>query len=237
MVLVTVYQDDVEATTISRTEPNTPSDASLRSIVAYAHRIGLNMSQAAARPAQRSDALARPDRPRLHRRRVDGLVCRLRRADRALRRARGRHALRAVQRRLRARLDVGHAAAWRQIVADVRAVYHGKITYADDQITIAPHAVSWWDAVDLIGQDRLSDSERPDASHGRPARGGLGTLRPSPAPAAALRQAVIFTKIGIRSIVGAARAPWDWQVWARSIWSARRAGTRRRSRPSPPATG
>jgi hypothetical protein len=48
---------------------------------------------------------------------------------------------------------VGHEAAWRQVSADVRAVYKDKLTYADDQITTDARAVTWWDAVDLIGQD------------------------------------------------------------------------------------
>jgi hypothetical protein len=41
---------------------------------------------------------------------------------------------------------VGHEAAWRQVIADVRAVYKGKLTYADGQITADPRAVTWWDA-------------------------------------------------------------------------------------------
>jgi len=43
MVLVTVYQNDIDATTISRTGQETPTDASLRSIIAYAHGLGLKV--------------------------------------------------------------------------------------------------------------------------------------------------------------------------------------------------
>ncbi|MGZ7046253.1 MAG: glycoside hydrolase family 113, partial [Candidatus Aminicenantales bacterium] len=45
-----------------------------------------------------------------------------------------------------------HAGEWRRIVADVRALYAGPLTYADNQIESDPNAVAWWDAVDFIGQ-------------------------------------------------------------------------------------
>ena len=95
----------------------------------------------------------------------------------------------------------------------MRAVYGGKLTYADDQITTAPGAVTWWDAVDLIGQDAyptLSTRLHPtvaqlEAGWSRYDRLLLRLHRRVGKP-------VIFTEIGVRSIAGAARAPWDWQV-------------------------
>ena len=29
----------------------------------------------------------------------------------------------------------------------------GRLTYADNQVEYAPDAITWWDAVDFIGQD------------------------------------------------------------------------------------
>jgi len=46
-----------------------------------------------------------------------------------------------------------HAAEWRQIVAAVKGVYAGPLTYADNQVEYNPNGVTWWDAVDFIGQD------------------------------------------------------------------------------------
>ena len=46
-----------------------------------------------------------------------------------------------------------HAVQWREIVAAVREVYAGPLTYADNQVEWDPEAVTWWDAVDFIGQD------------------------------------------------------------------------------------
>ena len=46
-----------------------------------------------------------------------------------------------------------HAVEWREIVAAVRGVYSGPLTYADNQVETILDAVTWWDAVDYIGQD------------------------------------------------------------------------------------
>ncbi len=214
MVLVTVYQDDAESTSISRTEPNTPTDASLESIIAYAHRIGLKVM---LKP--QLDLLNDPS----HWRGQIGLdftddqwtAWFASYDEQIVHYATLAAATGCEQFSVGCELDssVGHEAAWRQVIADVRAVYAGKLTYADDQITTAPGAVTWWDAVDLIGQDAyptLSSHLHPtvaqlEAGWSRYDRLLLRLHRRVGKP-------VIFTEIGIRSIAGAARAPWDWQV-------------------------
>ena len=214
MVLVTVYQNDINATTISRTEPDTPTDASLRGIIAYAHRLGLKVM---LKP--QLDLLSDPSHwrgeigPNFSD--ADWATWFAAYDEQITHYATLAAGAKCEQFSVGCELDstVGHAAAWRQTIADVRAVYQGKLTYADDQISTDPQAVTWWGAVDLIGQDAyptLSTRLHPTvtqlwAGWSRYYRLLLRLHRRYDKP-------VIFTEIGIRSIVGAARAPWDWQV-------------------------
>ena len=214
MVLVTVYQNDINATTISRTEPNTPTDASLRSIIAYAHHIGLKVM---LKP--QLDLLNDPS----HWRGqigpgftdADWATWFAAYDEQITHYATLAAGAKCEQFSVGCELDstVGHEAAWRQVIADVRAVYKGKLTYADDQITTDPQAVTWWDAVDLIGQDAyptLSTRLHPTVAQLR--TGWNVYYRPLLRLHRRYDKPVIFTEIGIRSITGAARAPWDWQV-------------------------
>ena len=105
-----------------------------------------------------------------------------------------------------------HAAEWREIVAAVRAVYGGPLTYADNQVEYAPDAVTWWDAVDFIGQDayptltRIVEPTADDLLAGWVSfRAKLQSL------AERWGKSLILTEIGCRSIHGGAQNPWDWQ--------------------------
>ena len=104
------------------------------------------------------------------------------------------------------------ARVQREIVAAVKSVYAGPLTYADNQVEDAPDAVTWWDAVDYIGQDAyptLTQVERPsvdDLQKGWTAfRDKLQRLSEK------WDRPVILTEIGCRSILGGAQNPWDWQ--------------------------
>ena len=214
MVLVTVYQDDVDSTTITRTEPNTPTDASLTSIIAYAHHLGLKVM---LKP--HVDLLNDPS----HWRGqigpdftdADWTAWFAAYDEQIVHYATLAAATKCEQFSVGCELDstVGHAAAWRQVIADVRAVYHGKITYADDQASSDPGAVTWWDAVDLIGQDAYPTlSTRLHPTVAQLERGWSSYYKPLLRLHRRYHKPVILTEIGIRSISGAAPAPWDWQV-------------------------
>ncbi len=207
MVLVTVYQDDIEATTISRTEPNTPIDASLRSIIGYAHHIGLKVM---LKP--QLDLLNDPThwRGQIGPDFTDAewTAWFASYDEQIVHYAQLAAATHCEQFSVGCELDstVGHEAAWRQVIADVRAVYHGKITYADDQITTAPRAVAWWDAVDLIGQDAYPTlSTRLHPTVAQLETGWAHYDRPLLRLQRRFDKPVIFTEIGVRSIVGAAQ--------------------------------
>lgn len=104
------------------------------------------------------------------------------------------------------------AAAWRETVAAVRAVYAGPLTYADNQVETSLDAVTWWDAVDYIGQDAyptLTTAAEPSVAD---LLAGWTAFR------ARLQQLsekwgkpLILTEIGCRSVAGGAQNPWDWQ--------------------------
>jgi hypothetical protein len=105
-----------------------------------------------------------------------------------------------------------HASEWRSLVAAIRKIYRGPLIYADNQIEQDPGAVTWWDALDLIGQDAyptLTQAERPsvdDLVEGWRSFGDkLRRLSEK------WGKPLVLTEIGCRSVRGGAQNPWDWQ--------------------------
>ncbi len=105
-----------------------------------------------------------------------------------------------------------HAAEWREIVAAVKSVFTGPLTYADNQVENAPDAVTWWDAVDYIGQDAyptLTQVERPTVDD--LLKGWVSFRDRLQRLSEKWDKPVVLTEIGCRSILGGAQDPWDWQ--------------------------
>ena len=105
-----------------------------------------------------------------------------------------------------------HETEWREIVAAVRGVYAGPLTYADNQVESDLDAVDWWDSVDFIGQDAYPTLTQVVAPTVDDLLDGWTSFR------AKLQQLsdrwgkpLILTEIGCRSILGGAQNPWDWQ--------------------------
>lgn len=102
----------------------------------------------------------------------------------------------------------GREAEWRRIIAEVRRVYSGRITYSANWDRL--DRVGFWDAVDLIGVQGyfpLSDSSDPSAAElGRGWDRHLGELRRL---AAEHGKPVLFAEIGYDLSADAARAPWQ----------------------------
>ncbi len=99
---------------------------------------------------------------------------------------------------------------WRALIAAVRQVYHGEITYAANW-NGEFEAVVFWDAVDYIGIQAyfpLTDQRLPSVE----------TLRAGWAPHARAIEAVsrrydrpvLFTEIGYKSTEDSAAEPWRW---------------------------
>jgi hypothetical protein len=108
---------------------------------------------------------------------------------------------------------------WEIVLARVRTVYHGQLTYAANANSAADEftSVSFWDLVDLAGLDAYApltdkDDPTPDelvAAWSRNARGDnmLAAYRNWQRSHG---KPVILTEIGYRSANGANRAPWDY---------------------------
>ena len=99
---------------------------------------------------------------------------------------------------------------WRRLVADVRAVYDGRLTYAanwhDDYET-----VPFWDVLDYVGvQAYFPLSRTTDPSPEALRRGWQPVRARLEAAARRARRPVLFTEIGYRSVPYAAAEPWRW---------------------------
>ncbi|MEZ4470734.1 MAG: hypothetical protein R3F60_08045 [bacterium] len=138
----------------------------------------------------------------------------------------------------------GHDAEWRRVIAAVRAVYPGLLTYSADYNHEIGH-IAFWDALDVIGVNgymKLADEDSPGAvalaigiSPHFVRIGALATRFGKP---------VLFTEVGFPSVTTAARLPWQWPRAARpSTWISRPAPTgrcwapARRCRGAPASTG
>jgi hypothetical protein len=99
---------------------------------------------------------------------------------------------------------------WRAVIAAVRALYSGPLVYAANWKR--ERDISWWDALDYAGVDAYF----PVApSAGASVAEIVAAWRPLAAELRAwserIRKPVVLTEIGYRSLRGAGRAPWEWQ--------------------------
>ncbi|HEK86184.1 MAG TPA: hypothetical protein ENO29_07530 [Candidatus Aminicenantes bacterium] len=212
-LLVTGYQDNINSTYIDYKGINTPSDDSLTHIISYAHQLGLKVM---LKP--HVDLLNDPD----HWRGQIGMNF-----DEALwsqwfnsyREFILHSALLAAsngveQFCLGCELDktVSRVEDWRQLIAAVREVFPGLLVYADDQLESHPEAITFWDALDFIGQDlypTLSSKLQPSVSE--LCLGWNRLLLKIKALSDKWGKPVLITEIGFRSVQGGAQNPWDWQ--------------------------
>jgi hypothetical protein len=112
----------------------------------------------------------------------------------------------------------GHYLDWTEIIAAVRSVYPGPLTYAASQNEYL--SVAFWQLLDYLGINvyfPLSDLEQPsteelmagwtayDGSYGR-----FNWLAALEQWQSRWGKPVIFTELGYRSVKYAARAPWDY---------------------------
>ena len=93
---------------------------------------------------------------------------------------------------------------WRALVADVRAVYPGRVTYAANWDRY--EAVGFWDALDLVGVQAYF----PVAGRGGPAAEWAAHRDDLAAFAERAGRPVLFTEAGYRPSADAAREPWLW---------------------------
>jgi hypothetical protein len=103
------------------------------------------------------------------------------------------------------------AADWQSVIAGVRGLFTGPITYAANQGSEG--ALSWWDKLDFIGVDAyypLTNKNNPTLDELKaawaPLVAGLKTLSEY------WGKTILFTEIGYRSQDGANQHPWDFQI-------------------------
>ncbi len=103
------------------------------------------------------------------------------------------------------------AADWRKLIAKIRAVYHGPLTYCANWEEAA--RVPFWDALDFIGIQAyypLSSSARPTPAELRASWDRISAeLEPLSRKTA---RPVAFTEIGYRSVAGGVKEPWKWET-------------------------
>lgn len=97
---------------------------------------------------------------------------------------------------------------WRRIVAEVRRVYSGRLTYAANWDRL--DRVPFWDAVDWIGvQAYFPLTDRPDPDRAALMAGWEGHLKELEALSRRTGKRVLFTEIGYDRSPRAAREPWS----------------------------
>jgi len=109
---------------------------------------------------------------------------------------------------------VDRPAFWRQLVADIRSVYSGRLTYAANWWEEYEH-VSFWDALDYVGVQAYFPLETvsTDSTRAEPTdfhRSWETHLTQLEQLSSRLGRPILFTEIGYRSIGYAAVEPWRW---------------------------
>ena len=101
-------------------------------------------------------------------------------------------------------------AFWRSLIAEIRTVYDGQLTYAANWYEDFEH-VPFWDALDAIGIQAyfpLTEADAPTVAELR-----AGWERHERAVAAVHERTgkpVLFTEVGYRDVPHAAARPWEW---------------------------
>ncbi len=101
---------------------------------------------------------------------------------------------------------------WKRVVARVREVYHGKITYCANW-NDEPEHVAFWDDLDFIGVQAyypLSTVERPTKNEIETAWAPIAARLE--ALAKRTRKPLVFTEVGFKSHAGSLREPWQWKT-------------------------
>lgn len=91
------------------------------------------------------------------------------------------------------------SAEWRQLIADIRKVYHGKLTYNTDKYQ--EDHVDWWDCVDIISSSGYYPPDRWEQELDR-----------IEAVVQKFNKPFFFAECGCMSTSGASKAPNDWTV-------------------------
>jgi len=108
------------------------------------------------------------------------------------------------------RRTVAHEAQWRALIAEIRAVYSGELTYAANWYREFEE-VPFWDALDYIGiQAYFPLTEEKNPSLDELVSGWQPHLQSIRALQERTGKPIVFTEIGYRNTAGNAIEPWVW---------------------------
>ncbi|HET6333077.1 MAG TPA: hypothetical protein VFG30_07675 [Polyangiales bacterium] len=98
---------------------------------------------------------------------------------------------------------------WLQLIADVRAVFKGKLVYSANWDEA--ENVLFWDALDFVGINAFYPlADHDDATYTEYAQGAEHALARAGELAATVRKPLLFLEIGYTSRPNAAVKPWVW---------------------------
>ncbi len=108
------------------------------------------------------------------------------------------------------RVSLEHPQFWRDLIAEIRAIYSGKLTYSANWWMEA-EGIEFWDDLDAIGIQAympLAQTENPSPKALR--EGWQKYLEACDRLSRRTGRPIVFTEIGYRSTTDAAMEPWDW---------------------------
>jgi hypothetical protein len=106
----------------------------------------------------------------------------------------------------------GRTAEWRRLIARVREVFHGKLTYCANWNGEA-ETVAFWDELDFIGvQAYYPLATRDDPSKTQIEAAWAPIAAKLEALAKRTGKPVVFTEVGYKSHAGALKQPWLWET-------------------------
>ncbi len=120
------------------------------------------------------------------------------------------------------RTAVEREADWRRLIAEIRAIYHGKLIYAANWYKEFEE-VSFWDDLDYIGIQAyfpLMEEDRYVKESGKESVPTVADLRRGWEKHMLsierihdkFQKPVIITEIGYHSMIDAAERPWEWEI-------------------------
>lgn len=111
---------------------------------------------------------------------------------------------------------LGHEEEWREIIRQIRKVYHGKLTYAanwDHEF----ETIGFWDALDFAGvQAYFPLSQESDPSLEALLAGWSGPIKMLDGVAGRIGRPIVFTEVGYKSADRASVEPWRWETTDRA---------------------
>lgn len=108
------------------------------------------------------------------------------------------------------RLSTEKPAFWRALIAEVREVYAGELTYAANWYAEYQN-IPFWDALDYIGIQAyfpLVDHDNPSEEEVR--QGWEQYMKDMEAISTQFNRPILFTEMGYKSTPDAAARPWEW---------------------------